>query len=79
MILHHSLAVELAALLAWNSAPARPNVVGVVVEANRVHLNAGAVSAGATSMTATVSQLKRGACCSCAVAQSPWSWPRKAK
>jgi plasmid stabilization system protein ParE len=32
----------------WNSTPARPIVLGVVVDADRVRLNAGAVSAGAT-------------------------------
>ncbi len=48
MTLRHSLALEMAAFLAWNSAPARPAVLGVVVEANRVHLNSGAVSEGAT-------------------------------
>ncbi len=34
-------------VLAWSSAPARPTVLGVVVEANRVHVNGGTVSAGA--------------------------------
>ena len=48
MTLRHSLALEMAAFLAWNSAPARPAMRGVVVEANRVHLNSGAVSEGAT-------------------------------
>jgi len=48
MTVRHSLALEMAAFLAWNSVPARPAVLGVVVEANRVHLNSGAVSEGAT-------------------------------
>ncbi len=48
MTLRHSLAFEMAVFLAWNSTPARPAVLGVVVEANRVHLNSGAVSEGAT-------------------------------
>jgi hypothetical protein len=48
MTLRHSLAFEMAALLAWNSVPARPAVLGVVVEAHRVRLNSGAVSEGAT-------------------------------
>jgi hypothetical protein len=48
MALRRSLALEVAAFLAWNSIPAPPIVLGVVVEANRGHLNAGAVSAGAT-------------------------------
>ncbi len=48
MTLRHSLALEMAAFLAWNSTPARPAVLGVVVEANHVHLNSGAVSEGAT-------------------------------
>jgi hypothetical protein len=48
MTLRHSLAFEMAVFLAWNSTPARPTVLGVVVEANRVHLNSGAVSEGAT-------------------------------
>jgi hypothetical protein len=48
MTLRHCLALEMATFLAWNSAPARSAVLGVVVEANRVHLNSGAVSEGAT-------------------------------
>jgi hypothetical protein len=48
MTLRHSLALEMAAFLAWKSAPARPAMLGVVVEANRVHLNSGTVSEGAT-------------------------------
>jgi hypothetical protein len=48
MTLRHFLALEMATLLAWNSASARPAVWGVVVEANHVHLNTGTVSAGAT-------------------------------
>lgn len=48
MTLRHCLALEIAALLAGNSAQARSTVLGVVVEADRVHLNAGGVSVGAT-------------------------------
>ena len=48
MALRRSLTREMAAFLAWNPAPARPAVLGVVVEADRVHLYSGAVSAGAT-------------------------------
>ncbi len=48
MILHHSLALAMAAFLAWNSVPAPPAVLGVVVGADRAHLNSGAVSEGAT-------------------------------
>jgi hypothetical protein len=48
MILRHSLALEMAAFLAWNSAPAPPTVLGIVVGADRAHLNSGAVSEGAT-------------------------------
>jgi hypothetical protein len=48
MILRHSLALEMAAFLAWSSAPAPPAVLGIVVGADRAHLNSGAVSEGAT-------------------------------
>lgn len=48
MSFRHCLAVEMATLVAWSSAPARPTVVGVVEEADRVRLNNGVVSAGAT-------------------------------
>lgn len=48
MMLRYFLALGMAALLAWNSIPARPAALGVVVEADRAHLNTGAVSAGAT-------------------------------
>jgi hypothetical protein len=48
MTLHRSLTLEMAALLAWNSVPARPAVLGVVAEADRAHLNNAAVSEGAT-------------------------------
>jgi len=48
-LFRHSLFLEMAALLTWNSAPARPTVLGVVAEANRVHVNSGAVSEGATA------------------------------
>jgi len=48
MILRHSLALEMAALLAWNSIPAPATTLGVVVGADRAYLNNGAVSEGAT-------------------------------
>ena len=48
MSFRHCLALEMAALVAWSPAPARPAVVGVVEEADRVHLNNGVVSPGAT-------------------------------
>jgi hypothetical protein len=48
MTLHRSLTLEMAVLLAWNSVPARPAVLGVVAEADRAHLNSAAVSEGAT-------------------------------
>src|SRR5260370_36239887 len=48
MILHHSLALVMAAFLAWNSVPAPPAALGVVVGADRAHLNSGGVSEGAT-------------------------------
>jgi hypothetical protein len=48
MTLRHSLAVEIAAFLAWNSVPAPPAVLGVVAGAERAHLNSAAVSEGAT-------------------------------
>ena len=48
MILRSYLALEMTALLLWNPAPARPAVLGVVVEVDRAHLNGGAVSLGAT-------------------------------
>jgi len=48
MILHHSLVLVMAAFLAWSSVPAPPAVLGVVVGADRAHLNSGAVSEGAT-------------------------------
>jgi hypothetical protein len=48
MTLRNCLALEMATLLAWNPGPARPMVLGVVVEAVRVHVNASAVSVGAT-------------------------------
>jgi hypothetical protein len=48
MILHHSLALVMAAFLAWSPVPAPPAVLGVVVGADRAHLNSGAVSEGAT-------------------------------
>ena len=48
MTLRNCLALEMATLLAWNPGPARPMVLGVVVEAVGVQVNAGAVSVGAT-------------------------------
>lgn len=42
------LAMAMAAFLAYNFAQARPVALGVVVEANRAHLNPGSVSDGAT-------------------------------
>src|SRR5919108_2758004 len=48
MTFRHFLALEVASLVASSSAPARPAVLGVVGEADRVHLNNGAVSPGAT-------------------------------
>lgn len=42
------LALAMAAFLAWSSTPARPNVLGVVEKADRVHLNNGTASPGAT-------------------------------
>jgi hypothetical protein len=35
MTLHRSLTLEIAVLLAWNSVPTRPAVLGVVAEADR--------------------------------------------
>lgn len=48
MGLRHYLVLEMAAFLAWNSAPAPATVLGVVAAANRGHLNTSAVSAGTT-------------------------------
>ncbi len=48
MILQCSLALGMAVLLPWNSIPALPAVLGVVVGADRAHLNSGVVSEGAT-------------------------------
>ena len=47
MRLLHFSALTMAAFLTWSSL-ARPTVLGVVVEANRAHLNTTAVTAGAT-------------------------------
>ena len=47
MTFRHFLALEVAALVASSSAPARSTVLGVVEE-DRAHLNNGAVSPGAT-------------------------------
>jgi len=48
MTFRHFLAPKMILFLVWNSAAARPPVLGVVVEANRVYLNASEVSVGAT-------------------------------
>jgi len=48
MLLRQVLALQMSALLAWSSAPARPIALGVVVEAERAHVNATPVTAGAT-------------------------------
>jgi hypothetical protein len=48
MALLHSLALEIAAFLAWNPVPAPSAMLGVVVVADRAYLNSGSVSEGAT-------------------------------
>ena len=48
MRLRRFLALQMVTFLVWSSAVARPTVLGVVVAANRVHLNSAAVSVGAT-------------------------------
>src|ERR1700694_3804165 len=48
MTLRSLLTLQLAFCLAGTSAPGRPAVLGVVVEAYRAHLGGGAVSPGAT-------------------------------
>lgn len=48
MALRHFFALEMAALLAWNSTPTGPAVLGVVMGANRVNLNTIGVTAGTT-------------------------------
>jgi hypothetical protein len=48
MNLHQYLALAMAIFFAGNSAAARPKVLGVVVEAERAHVNTGEVSVGAT-------------------------------
>ena len=48
MTFRQFLALELAIFLTANTAAARPPVLGVVVEAFRVHVNTGEVSTGAT-------------------------------
>jgi hypothetical protein len=48
MTLRQFLAFELVIFLGTSSAGARPAVLGVVVEADRVHVNSGEVSTGAT-------------------------------
>ena len=48
MTFRHSLALAMAAFLTLSSLPARPAVLGVVVAADRAHLNTTGVTAGAT-------------------------------
>ena len=48
MTVHRFLAIALAFLLAGIPVPARPEVLGVVVQADRAHLNTSVVSAGTT-------------------------------
>jgi hypothetical protein len=48
MTLHRLLALEMAFFLAGNSAPGRPAVLGVVVQAHRAHVNTSAASEGTT-------------------------------
>jgi hypothetical protein len=48
MTFRHSLALTMTAFLTLSSLAARPAVLGVVVAADRVHLNTTAVTAGAT-------------------------------
>jgi hypothetical protein len=48
MVLHSSLAFQMAVFLIWNSVPPTPAVLGVVTGANRAHLNNTAVSEGTT-------------------------------
>ncbi len=48
MTVRHFLAIAMAFLLAGIPVPARPEVLGVVVQANRAHLNTNAVSEGTT-------------------------------
>lgn len=48
MRLHPLAALPMAALLAWSSPGARPSVLGVVLEAERAHVNTTAVTEGTT-------------------------------
>lgn len=48
MTFRHPLALAVAAFLVFSSLSARPTILGVVVAADRVHLNTTAVTAGAT-------------------------------
>lgn len=48
MNLYHLLALELVFFLAGNPGPGRPAVQGVVVQAQRAHINTRALSDGAT-------------------------------
>jgi hypothetical protein len=49
MTLHHLLALEMAFILAGNSTPKTPAVLGVVVQAHRAHVNTSAASEGTTA------------------------------
>ena len=48
MPLRHVLALQMTTLLAWSPVPARPSALGIVVEAERAHVNTTAVTAGTT-------------------------------
>ena len=48
MTFRHSLPFVIAILFVWSSTPPPPAVLGVVMEANRGHLNRGEASAGTT-------------------------------
>ena len=48
MIVRRFVTLLMIGFLTWNSSVARPAVLGVVVEAKRVHVNSVAVTAGAT-------------------------------
>ena len=48
MTLRHSLALQMAFLLAGNFPSRHPDVLGIVIEAYRAHVNTNAVSEGAT-------------------------------
>ena len=48
MRFRHFSALAMATFLTWSSVPARPAVLGVVVEAERAHVNTSPVTEGAT-------------------------------